>query len=189
MVRIKFNQMPSPYQLTMRQTLEQLISSHSVASAIKQPFLLQRLNWASLALLCLWSLSPLAGQTFLRMSYLGPYGSVHNLTISYVDTTGQSAAFAGADAAGAFGPAVDSLFGSSILAPISAQESNMDSWGNPKIPILESLNDTDVRGWSIVPKNSSYSSLVGFLFLDFRTIRTPLLLSNQLICPSNRALK
>ena len=49
-------------------TLEQLISSHSVASAIKQPFFLRRINLLSIVILCVWSLSPLAGQAILRMS-------------------------------------------------------------------------------------------------------------------------
>ncbi|PMD30216.1 hypothetical protein L207DRAFT_641787 [Hyaloscypha variabilis F] len=142
-------------------TLEQLISSHSLASAIKQPFLLQRLNWVSIALLCLWSLSPLAGQAFLRMSYLAPSGVVHNTTLQYLDTAVDPAGFDGAADAGAFGPNVDILYGSLILSPIASQQSSMDSWGNPKIPIISELNKTNSKGWSMVPSLPSYSSLLG----------------------------
>ncbi|RDW92631.1 hypothetical protein BP5796_02025 [Coleophoma crateriformis] len=142
-------------------TLEQLINSHSVASAIKQPFLLQRVNWTSIALLCLWSLSPLAGQAFVRMSFVGNSGAVHNTTLNYLDNTiTETTKFAGGSSTATFLANIDALFGSLILAPSSNQQAPMDSWGNVKIPRFEELTQPK-DGWLQVPSSPSYSSLLG----------------------------
>jgi hypothetical protein len=97
------------------------------------------------------------------MSYLGPSGAVFNTTLQYLDSAVSPVTFIGAATSGEFGPNVNALFGSLILAPLSSQKSSMDTWGNIKIPILSSLNTTDSNGWSTVPSNSSppYSSLLG----------------------------
>jgi len=66
--------------------LEQLIGSHSLATAIKQPFFLQTINWTAIGMICLWALSPLAGQSFLRMLTVGDHMSNYTLTnITYPD--------------------------------------------------------------------------------------------------------
>jgi hypothetical protein len=95
------------------------------------------------------------------MSYLAPSGVVHNTTLQYLDTAVDPAGFDGAADAGAFGPNVDILYGSLILSPIASQQSSMDNWGNPKIPIISELNKTNSKGWSMVPSLPSYSSLLG----------------------------
>ena len=47
--------------------LEQLVGSHSLATAIKQPFMMMHMDLTSVGMICLWALSPIAGQSFLRM--------------------------------------------------------------------------------------------------------------------------
>jgi hypothetical protein len=132
-----------------------------VAGAIKQPFLLRRVNLISVLLLCLWSLSPLAGQALLRMSYTDSAPTSQSIDLQYVDTTVSSPAFGGQSSTASMAQLVDMLYGSAILAPVPAQQASMDTWGNIKIPVLQSLGATDVNGWSAVTGQPSYSSLAG----------------------------
>ena len=170
-----------------------MISSHSVAGAIKQPFLLRRLDWTSLALLCLWSLSPLAGQAFLRMAGSKDGKVTYSGTLHYVNVSGQSVAFSGTDFLGDSVPNVDIIFESSIIAPLIQQQAVQDAWNNTKIPILESLGDlntTDSSGWYTVDDSSTYSSLVGvpvFGMLNDSSIDTDLSIRSsyyRLVCPA-----
>ncbi|KUJ11328.1 uncharacterized protein LY89DRAFT_242512 [Mollisia scopiformis] len=67
-------------------TLEQLVNSNSVASSIKQPFLLRRFNWITVALLVLWGLSPLATQAMQRISKTKSDDYITPSWLRYVDT-------------------------------------------------------------------------------------------------------
>lgn len=95
----------------------------------------------------------------MRMSYADFDSSTHNITLQYVDTSASSA-FGGAASTGDTVIAI-SLYGSSVLAPLSAQHASMDTWGNPKVPLLQGLSVKSEDGWLAVPSQPSYSSLVG----------------------------
>lgn len=59
---------------------------------------------------------------------------------------------------------MNSIFTSSLIAPNGTQNGNQDTWGNVKIPRIESLsNDTPKVGqWYPVPEEEVvYTSLVG----------------------------
>ncbi|MCJ1477820.1 hypothetical protein MMC13_006493 [Lambiella insularis] len=155
-------------------TLEQLISSHSVASAIKQPFLLRKINWLSLVLLCLWSLSPLAGQALLRMSYVVTGGATSPTLLHYQDTVQYNVAFgAGGDnyTAGGYSAEIDGIYGALLLSPlIEQQEDGQDKWSNPRIPLLEQFVNTtqaDDEGWYDATMSLAFSSLVGIPIAGF----------------------
>jgi hypothetical protein len=67
--------------------LEQLIGSNSFGSAMKQPFMLRRLDTLTLALFLVWCLSPLGSQGLQRAYYRD--SSIvpgKNATIQYLDT-------------------------------------------------------------------------------------------------------
>ncbi|MCJ1383335.1 hypothetical protein MMC17_006448 [Xylographa soralifera] len=146
-------------------TLEQLISSHSVASAIKQPFFLRRIDWLSAALLCLWSLSPLASQALQRMSYVDGDSTNGTTTVIYLDTTGSNFVFdVDAPYAAQFFPAeIQGLYTTSLMASNETQESPRDSWENIKIPILEGLRMGDDGWYEVNDANtpSAFSSMLG----------------------------
>ncbi|MCJ1382065.1 hypothetical protein MMC17_005177 [Xylographa soralifera] len=114
-------------------TLEQLISSHSVAGAIKQPFLLRRLDWISIALLFLWSSSPLASQAMQHMAITGSSTITNTAPISYVNTTGTNIVFGNYAASSnsgqqllQFQTEVDALYTASFVAPNYVQYSSQD---------------------------------------------------------------
>ena len=125
-------------------------------------------------LLCLWSLSPLAGQAFLRVSISGSKNSTSIYPLEYIDLSAKSAVFGtGKDNASDVNyftdgaPNVNLLFGSSIIGSDIAQNGGSDPWNNAKIPIIEKLlsedNTTNSGAWRTVDPMSSppYSSLLG----------------------------
>ncbi|MCJ1350756.1 MAG: hypothetical protein MMC33_000737 [Icmadophila ericetorum] len=139
-------------------TLEQLTGSHSVGAAIKQPLFLRRFDWISIALLCLWSFSPLASQAMQRMSYLDYVYKNDTTTVAYVDTTIYNGFFENTSQS----ETEQALFIVSLLAPNATQASPMDTWNSTKIPLLNTISD----GWSPVQANitSEFSSLLGIVF-------------------------
>ncbi|MCJ1395073.1 hypothetical protein MMC18_007954, partial [Xylographa bjoerkii] len=149
-------------------TLEQLISSHSVGAAIKQPFFLRNVNGLAIALLCLWSLSPLASQALQRMSYLDFVSNNATISVPYLDTTGSNSIFSSSVLAIVDDAAAETqgLYASSLMAPAEIQNSPLDTWNNTKIPLLEPLMEgfsTMSNGWYAVNVNeaSQFSSLLG----------------------------
>ena len=120
------------------QTLEELMGSQSLASAIKQPFYFQHLDIVCIGLLCLWALSPIASQALLRISYLDIDGTAITDQIQYVNTTARPVGLKGP----AYIATVDALFLSALLAPRKIQDSSTDIWGNVKIPLVQLSNST-----------------------------------------------
>jgi hypothetical protein len=70
--------------------LEQLVGSNSFGSAMKQPFLLRRLDVLTLALFLIWCLSPLGTQGLQRSYNKIPNVSTNDTTVHYLDMTGNN---------------------------------------------------------------------------------------------------
>ncbi|CAG7563667.1 unnamed protein product [Fusarium equiseti] len=149
--------------------LEQLIGSRTVGSTLVTQISLGRFNFLGVALLILWSLSPLGSQSALRMlrTRLEPIHA--NSSVLYYNTDAPSA-FRSASfiSGGAIDQArstqafVQTMYSALVLSPPSAKSNAMDLWGNVKIPKLEAGSDD--KGWKNVSWNSepdSYSSLIG----------------------------
>jgi hypothetical protein len=69
-------------------------------------------------------------------------------------------------------PVANSLFLGALIASKSTQDLASDSWGNVKIPFLESLdsNPANESGWIPVPtENVSYSSPLGIIIDEVPT--------------------
>lgn len=151
--------------------LEQLIGSRTVGSTLVTQISLGRFNFLGVALLILWSLSPLGSQSALRMlrTRLEPIHA--NSSVLYY-TTDAPSKFRSAELRNSRSEIDDyrstqaymqTMYSALLLAPPSAKSNAMDLWGNVKIPKLEV--DGDDKGWKNVSSwNSepdSYSSLVG----------------------------
>jgi len=122
------------------QQLEQFIGSHSLATAIKQPFMMMHLDWTAIGMICLWALSPIAGQSFLRMLSIEAESSVSQA--SHVTFADFSRAMndpwkTADDTASAM---INLLFATAILADsgpnYNAPETDLtdnDPWRHPRI--------------------------------------------------------
>ena len=158
-------------------TLEQLLGSRTIGSAILTQFQLRSLNLLGVSLISVWAFSPLGGQSFLRMlrsrfdiitspsemDYLETNGlNLFQVTTNDIgsDTTSPEdlqGLIAGATAL------LDGFYNTALTSSYSLENSTMDVWENPKIPLLSSFGDMKNPEWQQVPTHPAmeYSALVG----------------------------
>ncbi|KAJ4128137.1 hypothetical protein NW768_008421 [Fusarium equiseti] len=149
--------------------LEQLIGSRTVGSTLVTQISLGRFNFLGVALLILWSLSPLGSQSALRMlrTRLEPIHANSNVLYYNTDAPSvfRSASLISGGAIGHYRSTqgfVQTMYSALLLAPPSSKSNAMDLWGNVKIPKLEAGSDD--KGWKNISWNlepDSYSSLIG----------------------------
>ncbi|KAF2003835.1 hypothetical protein P154DRAFT_543619 [Amniculicola lignicola CBS 123094] len=150
-------------------TLELLMASQSVWGTVESQLLLQRLTVVGVNLLFLWALSPLGGQSSLRLMNRTLRSSYESSKIRYV-TTGPAGTMWGMattyEDSRKFADA-SSLYSAALVAPLDNKLGPRDPWGNVKIPSFEAMDPStaDLAGWISVPTTMSasedFSSLVG----------------------------
>jgi hypothetical protein len=130
-----------------------------VASSFKQPFVLRRFDWVTVALFALWSLSPLAGQAMVRVQYIESGVTLSNVTIPYIDTGSYSWTFGIADSLNfttddRISDMTDTtavpkkLYVAGFLPNKPDSFSVMDPYNNPLIPLIEEeTGPRDAEGW------------------------------------------
>lgn len=152
------------------ESLEQLIGSRTVFSTLSTQVNLRSLNVLGLFLTLIWVLSPLGGQSALRIIDTGFESLQSDSSVLYFDTGAQSefgklfdGSNAGADQASTIVAVLNSMYTASLLSSSSVKSSTMDLWGNVKIPYLSSYQSHPVSEWTDVPSwpTAQYSSLIG----------------------------
>ncbi|KAI9715449.1 MAG: hypothetical protein M1812_005925 [Candelaria pacifica] len=149
-------------------TLEQLNGSRTFYSTLETHFRLRSFSFLAVGLIMLWTLSPLGGQASLRVLMVSDRSSPFTEVLSHLSTN-QTSVLADQNNADSYRFAVDSLYSASLLPSGSNGSSNMDMWGNVKVPMLESLGSIGVSSDSWLPvdeSNTTYSSLVGIPITD-----------------------
>lgn len=144
--------------------LEQILGSLTVFSTIETQILLRSFNLLGIGLLMVWALSPLGGQASLRLLELKTKSVRSTQNLTYMNMHSTSWFTQGISGFSQASFAVNTLYSAALLTPLPVQTTSMDTWGNLKIPTLESLNvDTnDSNGWLAVDRrNPKYSSLLG----------------------------
>jgi hypothetical protein len=120
------------------------MGSQNLANTIGRTIVLRRFGFVGSAVVLLWLLSPVGGQSSLRIlatgtSNLTSTGQMHYLnttsTLGYLQT-----AFQGADELNSAGPSISAVLQASLLSPESARRSPRDSWNNVKIPRLNAIS-------------------------------------------------
>lgn len=150
--------------------LDLLLGSTSVGNTIATQFerSLRRVDFATACLLILWALSPLGGQASFRIINYQDVPVVQNQTLKFLDFS--NATYPPGLSSGDLGSlldAIDPAFLATIVSPLSIQQSFSDSWGNIKIPAIESLAgyiSTRENEWIPYPGYSEatpYASLIG----------------------------
>ncbi|TVY65524.1 hypothetical protein LSUE1_G008057 [Lachnellula suecica] len=148
-------------------TLEQLMGSRTVASAIGTQIQLRSFNAIGVALIIVWSLSPIGSQSVLHILSTPAKPTSTTMNVSYFNSRQQSYSSPSGAFRNQWYPGFAVLFGSSLLAPQVMKQSTMDTWGNVKIPFYSSVvgsgATTDAEGWTQISSNSTptYSSLFG----------------------------
>ena len=143
--------------------LDTLAGSTTLFSTVSGQIILGLPTVAGILLILLWTLSPIGSQASLRImgtanipsyqSTLAQYQSSY-FDYSYYETADDLTEVVTANA----------LFTTSLLGPASTKQSNLDTWGKVKVPMIEALETTaDNDGWKMVSANTTYSSLSGIL--------------------------
>jgi len=145
--------------------LEQFVGSHSLATAIKQPFMMMHMDWTAVGMICLWALSPIAGQSFLRMLSVESQSVVSSATnVSYADfSKPMNSPWSTADDSAT--AAINLLYATALLATPgygSGDSSQLDNdpWNHPLIelfdaPSAEHYNSAGLVGQPIYNVTSS----------------------------------
>ncbi|KAF2461522.1 hypothetical protein BDY21DRAFT_314082 [Lineolata rhizophorae] len=152
-------------------TLELLMASQTVWGTFESQVLLKNFSIVGVNLLFLWALSPLGGQASLRTLEYGTSNLVNSTSVAYMPTGGMNftqanrGIFTSGDQA-TRRAAMNSLYSAALLAPVHVKEAYQDTWGNPKIPFLGRINNTEAQaeGWIPIEGNRSsddFVSLVG----------------------------
>jgi len=149
-------------------SLEYLLSSRTVFSAIKTPISIRAFHYLAPFLLALWAFSPLGGQAAIRVIDVVPNKVSVPWDFSYLDYNsamryGSPTSSAGEDIIST----VVGTFTSALLAPQDTKLGAMDTYGNLKIPMLEACRSggalPDSDGWynALPGAGCNYSSLIG----------------------------
>ena len=147
--------------------LDQLVGSTSMISTFSTQYKLRAFNILALALVTLWTLSPVGGQASLRLLETGNKTTTTQISLNYLNMSANM--LAGFDVPGnkaasmpVIWGAAGALYGSSLFSPRNVVLSKVDTWGNPKIPMLESIDGaSSSNDWFTPPENTTYSSSIG----------------------------
>lgn len=141
--------------------LEQLLNSQSLAGTVTWLIELRCVHAVGSVLILMWALSPLGGQSALRLL------SVEDMAVK----TMQQVSYASLNAS--YGwlwsrnvetarPAMVAYYSAALLGAEGNKQEFTDIWGNPKIPIFDSLRGSD-SDWRHVDASEAtqYASLTG----------------------------
>ena len=143
------------------------MGSTSITTTIATQFKLRALNVLTVALLIVWALSPLGSQGSIRILGTALAETTTSKNMNYLNISSNAfTKYGTGDASGLF-TQINALFAASLSSPASTKASDTDTWGNVKIPILETMDGTSIDddGW-MTPHvdNTSYASLIGLPF-------------------------
>jgi hypothetical protein len=142
--------------------LEQLLGSQSLAGTFAWLIELRYMHVVGIAMIGIWVLSPLGGQSALRLVSIEDTEIRSNQTVSYAMlNTNNGSWLQGTDAMESQ-PAMTAYYSAALLGADRNSDEPTDIWGNPKVPLMESISYAG-DGWTSVANNFStlYSSLIG----------------------------
>ena len=117
-----------------------------------------------------WALSPLGGQSSLRILDTTESGMDILQQLYYFDTNNTDVSMLiGASSLNYFGPAINVLYTANLLAPKKVKSSPRNLWSNVRIPMMDELSrdtsEADDNLWISVDStdNLTYASLIGIM--------------------------
>ncbi|TPX26827.1 hypothetical protein DIZ76_012290 [Coccidioides immitis] len=144
--------------------VEQLFWSSTVFSTVSTQFLLGSFNKLTIGLLVLWALSPLGGQSSLRIVGTAARPEISKANITVLNTEKLSFFEIGGDILAGI-PTLNGLYLTALMAPHDSKVSPADLWGNVKVPLMSSFGSSikaNSSGWYDINQHEVlYSSLIG----------------------------
>ncbi|CAN9245625.1 unnamed protein product [Alternaria alternata] len=142
--------------------LDTLAGRTSLTSTVVSQVHLRRVSYVGLALVAIWMLSPVGGQSSFRQITFGPRHASENTTYLYVAPGPQMWVPDG----GTTESNLNSIFTAAPLSSATQEGSPRDPWGHIKVPRVqyyEKISSADDQGWYKTENGTedTYSSLIG----------------------------
>lgn len=147
--------------------LEQLVGCQSVFSALERQICLRSWSVVGLLSVLVWLLSPVGGQSALRLLRQENGQITSTATVRYMDPqTISDSVIEGASSANSGRSTFTSIFLAALLSSSKYQETPMDLWGNVKLPLYRYIENNTSGDWKFVGNgtadtNVTYASLIG----------------------------
>ena len=146
--------------------LEQLIGSQSLFSALERQVSLRGFSLVGYVLTLLWLLSPLGGQSALRLQGQVRHSVEATSEVQYLNPDSVTdTSMLGASGINSARSLFTPIFLAALLSSSKYQDTPMDLWGNVKLPNYRSIENTSSTEWKHVPIDNTtdtvYASLIG----------------------------
>jgi hypothetical protein len=146
-------------------TLEQIVGSQNLAGAVERLVFVRTKMLIGVGIVLTWGLSPLGGQSAVRLLGKGEAAIYNRSIVYYADPAQQHSFFEGAAGVEDSVGSVNTLYTSSLLASQAQKRSVVDLWGLPKIPQwphnLETNGKRPISQDALATGEESYTSLLG----------------------------
>lgn len=152
--------------------LEQLVGCQSVFSALERQFCLRSWSVVGLLSIVVWLLSPVRGQSALRLLSQESNDITSTATVHYMSpSTISTSVIEGASSANSGRSTFTSIFLAALLSSSKYQDTPMDLWGNVKLPIYRYIENSTSDEWKEIRNtnkhNVTYASLIGVPIAGF----------------------
>ncbi|KAK4498874.1 hypothetical protein PRZ48_009384 [Zasmidium cellare] len=149
--------------------LESLLAARSFGSTLIAPSKIKGFHIIFPALAIIWILSPIGGQSALRIVNIEPFTTTNLSTVQYLDTRTSKSAFSSSDTTTQNLGSINAAFNAALLGASSSRYGTQDVFGNLRIPMLETVADPTTgngEGWydTTSTKNVTYAALLGIPF-------------------------
>lgn len=168
--------------------LELLNGSQNLLAAFERALFLPGLGFLSIVVMLLWTLSPVGGQSALRVLSRKILSTSNTTIVYYFDTTStgdEAGAWTGAESVATFDNPINAILQASLTS--LERVKGRDIWGNIKIPVLQYVPSYTAGqsedGWYDFDENdyhSPYSSLTGLLVSGLnKTMETNIIIESS----------
>ncbi|KAL2009623.1 hypothetical protein VTN00DRAFT_5430 [Thermoascus crustaceus] len=141
--------------------VEQLIGSNTISGAFCTQISLNSFNLLGLAIILIWSLSPLGSQASLRVISVESEHLSKTINLTAMDPFTEY--YGSAAGLSAYYTPSRALFSTAMMSAGQLKRRSQDIWGNVKIPFINQTDSNETDAWIVFsdPNNITYSSLVG----------------------------
>jgi hypothetical protein len=146
--------------------LEQLVGCQSVFTALERQITLRSWSVVGLFSILVWLLSPVGGQSALRLLDQENMNVSSVATVRYMNPgSAEQSSLEGASSMNSARATYTSIFLAALLSSSKYQDTPMDLWGNVKLPMYRYIENTTSDEWKPVRAlhgtNATYGSLIG----------------------------
>lgn len=142
--------------------IEQLVGCQSVFTALERQFSLRCWSIIGMLSVLVWLLSPVGGQSALRLLDQENRNVSSTTFIRHMDPNSMTqTSMSSSSDVGHARSTYRAIFLAALLSSSKYQDTPMDLWGNVKLPLYRSIQVNDSNDWMPVPFNTTYGSLIG----------------------------